>query len=149
MHKTNNGPQTKCTAHGGDGPPPNSLRPSPESVDGPCISCNVTFRANISPRVCKTCSKGIHVSCSGLDRWNALKIRRQRSWECSECRGEQQSQLPDSQQDELPTGKCSKCKRAICKGVRRAKCCTCSERPLGPCRSAAPLSDHCSMPCRG
>ena len=117
----------KCTAHGGSGPQPNSLAPSPASVNGQCPVCNVKFRVNLSPLVCKSCSKGIHVSCSGLDRWNAQKARRQGSWECSECLGEQQTQASAPQPADLPKGKCYKCKRAICVGKRRAKCCSCSE----------------------
>ena len=116
-----------CKEHGGSGPAPHSLDPTPASTNGPCLICKKNFRANLSPLICRSCQGGVHVSCTGIDRWNANKRRRKGDWECPECLGDVSNTTSDSQSDDLPRGKCFKCKRAICLGVRRAKCCSCNE----------------------
>ena len=116
----------RCQEHGGDCPQPQSINPTPQSADGPCFICKKRFSANISPLICRLCSGGAHASCSGIDRWNVTKLRRNGKWECQVCIGEIDPSV-NSQSEDLPKGRCDKCPRAICKGVRRAKCCTCSQ----------------------
>jgi hypothetical protein len=57
-----NSAEWKCAEHSGKGPTPGSLKLTPASVNGPCIACNATFRANLSLLICKSCSKGIIIN---------------------------------------------------------------------------------------
>ena len=117
-----------CREHGGNGPSPrgeDQVNNQEPAVDN-CIYCLKKFRLNLSPIICSMCEKGSHASCSGLQRGEISKLKKNGKWICSPCSGD--VPVPSTTQEkDLPKGKCLQCKGAIREGVRRAQCLECQQ----------------------
>ena len=117
-----------CRVHGGNGPSPrgeDQVNNQEPAVDN-CIYCLKKFRLNLSPIICSMCEKGSHASCSGLQREEISKLKKNGKWICSPCSGDV-SVPSTTQEKDLPKGKCLQCKGAIREGVRRAQCLECQQ----------------------